>query len=453
MQLQERLHDTHCRGRQKAAIGVYDLAALSPPMRYTALSPEEIRFTPLSLDDSMGSFDEMNALEILQKHPAGIKYGYILEPLPKYPLLIDSKDQVLAMPPIINSEETRVVMDSSKNEGTCDIFIDASGFDEKVLNQAINVIVTMLAERRGTIKTVKMVYPDREVLSPNLIPKKMILRTEYANNLIGLTLDSQEFIELLEMMRLRVLSEKNNGILEVEVPAYRADFLHECDLVEDIAIAYGYDQLIPIMPQVVTAGKELEKSYLVRDVRDIMVGLGFIELYNYAMANEENLFDRMELPREPIVEVLNPKPSRYPALRNWLLPGALQFLEANIEHTYPQKVFEVGDIVLLDDSEETETKTVLSIAGAICNPKGAELSEIYGIVNSLLTNLGVKYKIADKTHNSFIPGRVFAIIVENEEVGFFGELHPKVYSVNFQIRKPVSGFELELWKIIPTDQS
>jgi len=95
----------------------------------------------------------------------------------------------------------------------------------------------------------------------------------------------------------------------------------------------------------------------------------------------------------------------------------------------------------------------LSIAGAICNPKGAELSEIYGIVNSLLVNLGVKYTIKDKMHKSFIPGRVFAIVVENEEVGFFGELHPKVYSVNFQIRKPVSGFELELWKIFPTDLS
>ena len=90
----------------------------------------------------------------------------------------------------------------------------------------------MLAERGGTIKTVKMVYPDREVLSPNLTPKKMELRTEYANNLIGLTLNSKELAELLEMMRLQVVSEKDNGILEVEVPVYRADFLHECDFWE-----------------------------------------------------------------------------------------------------------------------------------------------------------------------------------------------------------------------------
>jgi len=149
------------------------------------------------------------------------------------------------------------------------------------------------------------------------------------------------------------------------------------------------------------------------------------------------------------VEVLNPKPARFTVLRNWLLPGMLQFLEANIEHPYPQSVFEVGDIVLLDKSEETITRTVLNVAGTICNPKGAELSEIYGVMNSLLANLGIRYEIRDKIHRSFIPGRVFTIAVGQEEVGFFGELHPKIYSVNFQIRKPVSGFELELWKIFP----
>ncbi|MFQ6124852.1 MAG: phenylalanine--tRNA ligase subunit beta [Candidatus Heimdallarchaeota archaeon] len=455
MQLQERLHESHCRGRRKGAIGVYDLDSLRPPMQYTALPPTEIRFTPLMLESHMMDshegasterYDIMNALEILATHPAGIKYGDLIATLPEFPILMDSKGQVLAMPPIINSEETRVVMETPESKGTRNLFIDISGFDEKILSQALNVIVTSLAERGGTIKMVTMVYPDREVMSPDLIPRTMALKIEHANNLIGLSLNSKEMIECLEMMRFHVLSEKG-GLLEVEIPAYRADFLHENDLIEDIAIAYGYDRLIPILPKVVTTGKEAEKSILIRDVRDIMVGMGFIELANYVMTNEEILFDRMELPREPVVEVLNPKPARFSALRNWLLPGALHFLEANIEYPYPQKVFEVGDIVLLDESEETKTRTVLNVAGAICNPKGADLSEIYGVVNSLLTNLGVKYKLRDKIHQSFISGRVFAIIAEQEEVGFFGELHPQVYSVNFQIRKPVAGFELELWKL------
>lgn len=457
MQLQERLHESHCRGRRKGAIGVYNLDTLRPPMRYTALPPKEIRFTPLILESysidsqefaSSERFGEMNAKEILTKHPAGIKYGDLIASLPEFPLLMDSKGQILAMPPIINSEETRIVMETPETRGTRNLFIDVSGFDEKILSQALNVIVTSLAERGGTIKTVTMVYPDREVMSPDLIPQTMELKIEHANNLIGLSLNSQEMIECLEMMRLRVLTEKDD-FLEVEIPAYRADFLHEYDLIEDIAIAYGYDRLIPILPKVVTTGKETEKSVLIRDVRDIMVGLGFIELANYVMTNEEILFDRMELPRKPVVEVLNPKPARFTVLRNWLLPGAMHFLEANIEYPYPQKVFEVGDIVLLDESEETKTRTVLNVAGAICNPKGAELSEIYGVVNSLLTNLGVNYILSDKTHKSFIPGRVFAITVGQDEVGFFGELHPQVYSVNFQIRKPVACFELELWKLFP----
>jgi len=230
-------------------------------------------------------------------------------------------------------------MDSPENKGTRNIFIDASGFDEKVLSQAINVIVTSLAERGGVIKSVTMAYPERTLQSPNLTPINMELHTEYANNMIGLSITPSEIVEYLEMMRLRA-NLKNEGLLEVMIPAYRADFLHECDLVEEVAIAYGYDRLIPILPNVVTTGKELEKSYLIRDIRDVLVGLGFIELANYAMTNEEYIFDRMELPHVPVVEVLNPKPTRFTVLRNWLLPGLLQVLEANIEHPYPQKVFE-----------------------------------------------------------------------------------------------------------------
>ncbi len=170
MQLQERLHESHCRGRRKGAIGVYNLDSLRPPMRYTALPPKEIRFTPLMLEshmiDSKGlasseRFGEMNALEILTKHPAGIKYGDLIASLPEFPLLMDSKGQILAMPPIINSEETRVVMETLETRGTRNLFIDVSGFDEKILSQALNVIVTSLAERGGTIKTVTMVYPVR----------------------------------------------------------------------------------------------------------------------------------------------------------------------------------------------------------------------------------------------------------------------------------------------------
>ncbi|MCK4897205.1 MAG: hypothetical protein KAS38_00400, partial [Anaerolineales bacterium] len=191
----------------------------------------------------------MNALEILQKHPAGIKYGYILEPLPEYPVLMDSKGQVLAIPPIINSEETRIVMESPETKGTRNIFIDASGFDEKVLSQAINVIVTSLAERGGVVKSVTMAYPERKLQSPNLTPITMELRTEYTNNMIGLSLSPSEIVEYLEMMRLRA-NLKNEDLIEVTIPAYRTDFLHECDLVEEVAIAYGYDRLIPIMPNV-----------------------------------------------------------------------------------------------------------------------------------------------------------------------------------------------------------
>ncbi|MEK6847137.1 MAG: phenylalanine--tRNA ligase subunit beta, partial [Nanoarchaeota archaeon] len=98
--MQEKLAFTVGRNRKKMAIGIYPLNKINLPIRYTAKEPKEIKYQPL------GAQQELTASEILLLHPTGRKYAHLLDNTKKYPIFIDANNQVLSMPPIINSEQT-----------------------------------------------------------------------------------------------------------------------------------------------------------------------------------------------------------------------------------------------------------------------------------------------------------------------------------------------------------
>ena len=100
MQIQEKLHLTHGRHRSKVAIGVHDLDKIIPPFTYKAVNPDSVGFIPLDMDE------ELSMREILVKHPKGKDYAWTLEGFDKWPLFIDSNNNVLSFPPIINGELT-----------------------------------------------------------------------------------------------------------------------------------------------------------------------------------------------------------------------------------------------------------------------------------------------------------------------------------------------------------
>src|SRR3989344_489021 len=147
MHIQEKLHITYGRNRKKAAIGVYPLDRITFPITYTAKSPNEIKFQPLE------SSRVMSAKEIIAEHRAGKEYGYLLDGFNKYPIFIDSKKEVLSLPPIINSNTAGKV-----TEKTSEVFIECSGFDFQVLSICLNIIVAALADMGGDIYSVDVDY-------------------------------------------------------------------------------------------------------------------------------------------------------------------------------------------------------------------------------------------------------------------------------------------------------
>ncbi|ODS42481.1 MAG: phenylalanine--tRNA ligase subunit beta [Candidatus Altiarchaeales archaeon IMC4] len=144
MDLQEKLHTTHCRNRKKVAIGVHDMDKINGPFVYTAVKPEDIGFVPLDMKE------KMTLKQILASHPKGRDFAHILEGAKKYPVILDAEGGMVSFPPIINAEKTRVT------ENSTNLFIEVTGTQQLPVDQALNIVAASIAERSGSIESVEI---------------------------------------------------------------------------------------------------------------------------------------------------------------------------------------------------------------------------------------------------------------------------------------------------------
>ena len=439
--LQEKLHWTIGRDRKKIAIGIHDFDKVAPPFYYKEIKGDELKFEPLGHDV------EMTPEEILQKHEKGIKYAHLIAD-DKYPIILDKDGNVLSMPPIINGNLTKVTTE------TRNLLIDITGTDKNAVENTLNILVSAFADRGGTIYSVKLVNSNNKnkkdtIIYPDLTPKVEELSPEFINKRLGLNLNPGEIITSLRKARMdaEYNYEKNNMI--VKIPAYRVDILHKVDFTEEVAIHYGYDKFTGKFPNVATIGEKhpLEKKF--DFIRDVMVGYGFFEVMNLTLSNQDVLFKKMKIDVDDneYVEVLKPASIEHRVVRPSILPLLLETLYINKHNELPQKIFEVGDCVVIDETDEssyTKCKNVGKIAFAIIHPN-ANFNELKSYAEGLLREMDINYKLENYDHPSFIGGRCARIINADTEkaIGYFGELHPEVI-LNFDLEHPVVGFEMEI---------
>ncbi len=255
IEIQEKLHLTYGRNRKKCAIGIYPLENISFPITYKAILKEKIKFVPLD------SNKEMTAKQILEIHDKGKEYAHLLKGEKYYPLFVDSKNKIMSMPPIINSEETGKIKYNTK-----DVFVECSGHDFRVLSKALNMVVTALADIGGIVYEVELVNEKKR--TPELEPEERILRKQYCESIIGRKFSDKEIVVCLEKMGCSV--RKKDYDFVVRVPCYRADIIHEVDLVEDIAIGFGYNNLVEDDLRPETPGKECFGEKIKDKIRDLL---------------------------------------------------------------------------------------------------------------------------------------------------------------------------------------
>ncbi|MCX9012206.1 MAG: phenylalanine--tRNA ligase subunit beta [Candidatus Methanoperedens sp.] len=417
MALQESLHWAVGRNRRKVSIGVHDLARIKPPFRYVAKQPN-FRFVPLDFTEPM------TLKEILEKHPKGIKFAHILEKFDKYPLILDADNHVLSFPPIINGELTRVT------EETTDLFIEVTGLDPAV-STALNIVAASLAERGGRIESVTI---DDRMQTPQLEPARMELKRSEVEELLGLKLTDEEITRSLEKMRYGAKASRN--MIEVSVPAYRADILHSWDLIEDIAIGYGFDKIKPELPPTSTIGSAHPISKLRDSLREIMIGLGYFEVMPFTLTNERVQFEMMRREKEKgITHILYPISEDHTIVRPSLLPNLLEILSINQHRELPQRIFEVGETVM-------NCMTGQRLGAVAIHPQ-ANFTEIQSVVDAVMRERHLEYEVAESGDPAFIEGRRADIMINGERAGVFGEIHPEVI-LNFGLEHPIIGFELKL---------
>ena len=433
MEMQEDLHWGVGRNRKKASIGVHNLDVVEPPFTFTVVEPDKARFVPLD------RAEEMSLREILEKHDKGMAFRHLVDWAPRYPLLIDKDGQVLSMPPLINGELTRV---TSK---TTNLFLDVTGTDYVAVERSLNVLATALADMGGKIEKVHVKYPNRTVVSPDLTPQKMKLRINYANELLGLKLSEAQVVESLRKCRLDAKTLRN-GIVEVAIPAYRIDVLHEVDLVEEVAIGYGYYRLKPTIPKTLTIGEQHPAQRTANVVRQIITGLGFTEVMNFTLINEVVHYEKMRLKARKAIKLANPVSAEYTILRESLLPSLMKNLRDNKHESFPQCLFEVSDVGRINQRVETRCERRLHVAG-VSSHSTANFTEIKSTVEALLHNMGLKrWEIKPARHPSFLEGRTATIYLKRKEIGVLGEIHPEVLN-NFELENPTTAFEIDIEEI------
>ncbi len=412
--LQEKLHTTTGRRRKKVAIGIHDLDRVEPPFTFKAVAPHAIRFVPL------GHAKDMDLAEILAHHEKGVEYAPILAGKDVYPIIVDRKGTVLSFPPIINGIVTQLTPD------TRNLFLDVTGTDFDSVSGALNILATALAERGGKIQTVRTVYADRTIDTPDLTPIPMSVDLRKARELLGIELTPEKAVEFLR--RMRHDAEAEGQILHVRAAAYRMDLLHEVDLAEDLAIAWGYDRYPRDLPRRQTIGTPLPKSLFSDALRQLFIGYGYQEVMSLTMANPEEPFATPER-----AVVLNPVSTDLTTLRSSLIPGLLNLFKLNKHRELPQRIFEIADVVL-------DARNVRHVAAAATHHR-ASFTEAKSLVLSLLRDAGCSGTIEPLEDPNFIPGRAAAVLAEGREFGRFGEIHPRVLEA-YMLSQPVMALEL-----------
>jgi phenylalanyl-tRNA synthetase beta chain len=418
MSLQESLHWAVGRGRSKVAIGIHDLDTVRPPFRYIA-APRSRSFVPLDYTEWM------TMEEILEKHPKGRDYAKIVKDFPLFPLIIDSHDHVLSFPPIINGERTRVTID------TKNILLDTTGTDKRAVSVAVNIICTAMAEAGATIESVEIGGTQ----TPTLAPAERTVSVSECARILGVSLTAPQMAELLRKMRFGAEPAGADKV-KVQVPCYRADIMHDWDLFEDVAIAYGYDRIESHPPKTFTVGKPHPVQVNAALAREAFTGLGYLEVMPFTLTSEDVLYHRMQRPEtRGVLHVMHPISIENTVVRTELLPLLLEFLTINRHRELPQRLFTVGDVVL-------DCRTHQQAAGVSTHPD-ADFSEAYASADAVLHELSIDYTVKESEDPAFIEGRRGDIIVAGKTIGVFGEIHPAVL-VAFKLEHSVAAFEFDL---------
>ena len=404
------------------------------------------------------------------------EYLPLIEDSAVYPVIYDADNVVLSLPPIINGEHSKI------HRKTKNVFIECTANDLTKAHIVLNTVVCMFSEycsEQFTVEPIKVIYEEGdEYVTPNFVSHCFKTDAKYINDNLGTNLSSEKMVELLYKMGLHV-DAAEDGSLSVNAPPTRSDILHPVDIVEDVAIAFGYNNLTFRLPERATTGKEFVLNSVSDKIRETVAMCGFTEVLNWALISRKESFEYMLIEeaakREMTVRLDKPKATQFEMCRINLLPGIFKTLSANIGQknvSLPLRLFEVGDVVFHEpDSKDypVGARNERRMAAIICSRQQSGLEQVHGLLDRVMEQNVIQflpqivlqkqyngkwpgdqskkryYSIKESNVPSFLQKRQAAVYVDDKLVGYFGIIHPKVLR-NFAISTvtPVIVSALEL---------
>ena len=426
MTMQEDLHFGIGRKRKKSSIGIHDLDKISFPLVYTTTNKKH-QFTPLNSEKIL------SISEILQNTVVGQDYGFILGNSEQMPIILDANKETVSFPPIINSAITTVTT-KTKN-----LFVEVTGINKADAEDMLSVVATILQSAGFSLESVKISGANNS--SPKLEPKKMSVSPTLINQILGLDLTPSKIVSSLKKSRLDAII-KGKQIVCI-IPSYRFDIFGPMDLVEEVALGYGIQNLEPVLSPSQTLGQINPVSIQLKSLSQVMIGLGFLEALNSSLTSKRVLYEMNNREPKQIISVLDSKSQEHTILRDSLIPGLIENLSRNIHESYPQKLFETGSVFTL----ENPISETIHFSGISAHQE-SNFTEIKSVLQSALkTGFEIKIETKTTTHPSFVDGRCASVIFDGKSIGIIGEIHSKIIE-NYKIRVPVVGFEISLSKSI-----
>ncbi|EPQ26368.1 uncharacterized protein PFL1_06016 [Pseudozyma flocculosa PF-1] len=417
--LQDKLHQNLARRRTLVAIGTHDLDTIQAPFSYEALPPKQIKFAPLNRETE---YDASQLMELYESDKHLSRYLHIIRDSPVYPIIYDQNRQVLSMPPIINSNHSKITLD------TKNVFIDTTATDETKLGIVINIIVAMFSQYCAepfTVEPVQVVHADGTTkVTPDLSATRMPASVDYINRCTGLKLSADDMIKLLNKMGHEAAKSADQpDQLIVDIPPTRPDILHECDLMEDVAVAYGFDNLPKTFPSTNTVAAPLPINKLADIVRRECAYSGWVEVLPLILCSHDENFAFLNSRDDgkSAIVLENPKTAEYQVVRTSLLPGLLKTIRENRKHALPLRTFEVSDVAFKDATERERLSRNQRRVGAVYCDKTASFEVVHGLLDRLMASLAIPriekgdktkptgYWISEAEDNTFFPGRAATI--------------------------------------------
>lgn len=446
IELQEKLHQNICRKRTLVAIGTHDLDTLSGPFTFTAKRPSDIKFKPLNMTKEHTACELMN----IYKTDNHLKqYLHIIENKPLYPVIYDSNGVVLSMPPIINGNHSKITLN------TRNVFIECTGTDFTKAKIVLDIIVTMFSEyceNEFTVEAAEVVSPNgKSNTFPELAYRKELVRADLINKKVGIRESPANLAKLLTRMCLKSEVIGDGNQIEVEIPPTRSDIIHACDIVEDAAIAYGYNNIQMTLPKTYTIANQFPLNKLTELLRLDMAAAGFTEALTFALCSQEDIADKLglDISETKAVHISNPKTAEFQVARTTLLPGLLKTIAANRKMPLPLKLFEISDIVVKDSSKDVGAKNCRHLCAVYYN-KNPGFEIIHGLLDRIMQLLDVPpseekggYMIKASAGSAFFPGRCAEIFARGQSIGKLGVLHPDVIT-KFELTMPCSSLEINI---------